>query len=72
MIKAGEKSKDVSKLQQFLRDHGYTVKDPDGTYAAGTREAIAAFQNDNGLLVTGIASMKTVKKINEIAAKEAK
>lgn len=72
MIKAGEKSEDVSKLQKFLRNHGYTVKDPDGTYDSGTRDAIASFQNDYGLLVTGLASIKTIKKINQIAAEEAK
>lgn len=72
MIKAGEKSDDVSKLQRFLRNHGYTVKDPDGTYDTGTRDAIASFQNDYGLLVTGLASIKTIKMINKIAAEEAK
>ena len=72
MIKAGEKSEDVSKLQRFLRNHGYSVTDPDGTYGTGTRDAIASFQNDHGLLVTGLASIKTVRMINKIAAEEAK
>ncbi|MCR5560923.1 MAG: peptidoglycan-binding protein [Bacteroidales bacterium] len=71
-LKPGDKGEYVVALQQFLRSHGYTKNAPDGDYGPGTKKVVMAFQQANGLDVTGIADKKTVKKINKICSQEQK
>ena len=60
------------KLQQFLFDKGYTTGKPDGSFGPGTKKAVEEFQKANGLAMTGGAGVKTVERINKIAAKDVK
>lgn len=71
-IKQGDKGEEVLKLQQFLFDKGYTTGKPDGSFGPGTKKAVEEFQKANGLAMTGGAGVKTVERINKIAAKDVK
>lgn len=71
-LKQGDRGEDVVKLQQFLLDKEYTKNRPDGSFGPGTKKALEAFQKDNGLNPSGSAGVKTIEKINKIAAKDVK
>lgn len=49
----GNRGDDVSALQTFLRDHGYQVDDEAGFYGNYTRNAVAMFQEANGMAFNG-------------------
>lgn len=50
--------REVTILQVFLRESGYAL-DPDGSFGGGTERALRAFQQDQGLIVDGVAGEKT-------------
>ena len=52
----------VIQLQELLNSKGATIY-PDGRFAIGTDRALAAFQEGNGLEVTGHADEATWKKL---------
>lgn len=52
-VSFGERSDNVKALQTFLRDHGYAVDDEEGVFANYTRNAVAMFQENNGLPLSG-------------------
>jgi peptidoglycan hydrolase-like protein with peptidoglycan-binding domain len=49
----GQRGDAVSELQTFLRDHGYPVDDVDGYFGNYTRNAVAMFQEANGMPFNG-------------------
>jgi lytic murein transglycosylase len=51
------------ELQALLNRHGYSVGDPDGAIGTKTREAIADFQQKQGLPVNGRASVKVLEAL---------
>jgi lytic murein transglycosylase len=51
------------ELQALLNRHGYSVGDPDGAIGTKTREAIADFQQRQGMPVNGRASMKVLEAL---------
>ena len=58
-IKYGSRGSDVTYLQQRLTAKGYGVGAIDGIFGTRTREAVKAFQAENGLIVDGIVGPKT-------------
>ena len=52
----------VRELQTALNEHGASLY-VDGRFARGTDLALAKFQNDNGLDVTGVADEATWAKL---------
>lgn len=63
-IKKGSRGSDVTYLQQCLAAKGYSVGAIDGIFGTRTREAVKAFQAENGLTVDGIVGPKTWAKLN--------
>ena len=63
-IKYGSRGSDVTYLQQCLTAKGYGVGAIDGIFGVKTREAVKAFQAENGLTVDGIVGPKTWAKLN--------
>ncbi len=60
-INEGEKSERVEKLQDYLVENGYLEdQDRSDTYGSKTVEAVKQFQQDNNLLVDGIAGVQTL------------
>lgn len=56
---------EVYKLQLDLIELDYLHEEPDGVFGARTEKAVADFQKDAGLEVTGIADAETLKQIAE-------
>ena len=65
MINIGEKSTDVKKIQQILKDRDYPVV-VDGTYGPLTKEVIKQFQTDNDLMVDGIVGPQTLDALYSV------
>lgn len=59
----GARGEEVKKLQQVLSEKGYDVGAIDGIYGKKTKEAVIAFQKENGLKVDGIAGPETLGKL---------
>lgn len=60
-IHVGEKSERVEKLQDYLVENGYLEdQDRSDTYGSKAVEAVKQFQQDNNLLVDGIAGVQTL------------
>lgn len=64
-LKKGSRGEDVKIIQQRLKDLGYDLGkwDVDGIIGSKTEEAIRAFQEANGLEVTGIVDEATLKAL---------
>jgi N-acetylmuramoyl-L-alanine amidase len=64
LLKIGMSGAQVSQLQQSLKDKGYFNHNVTGYFGNITKNAVIAFQQDNGLAVDGIAGPKTMSKLN--------
>ena len=62
-LKPGDTSDQVSAMQKRLKELGYYTGTVDGEYGYGTRQAVIAFQRNNGLTQDGIAGESTLKKM---------
>ena len=56
---------DVTKLQTFLKQKGYFTRSPTGYFRHITENALKAYQQDNQLIITGIAGKVTRGMIKE-------
>lgn len=59
----GSRGSDVQEVQKRLYNLGYYGGRFDGIYGAGTREAVKAFQRENGLQATGIVDEATYRAL---------
>jgi len=68
-LSKGMRGDDVRDLQNMLQDAGYSVgkAGADGVFGNDTFRAVASFQEDHNLQVTGIADPATIRKIDAIA-----
>ena len=66
-LKQGMRGDDVRDLQNMLQDAGYSVgrAGADGIYGSDPFRAVAAFQEDHGLEVDGIAGRLTLAALDE-------
>lgn len=62
-LKPGESGDQVKAMQARLKELGYYSNTLDGQYGYGTRQAVIAFQRNNGLTQDGIAGEATLKKM---------
>lgn len=58
-VQFNEYNAGVEEVQKYLHALGYHVGRPDGKFGAGTREAVAKFQEDEGLEVTRFVDKAT-------------
>lgn len=63
LSKIGSRSEEVRKIQTALRDRGYFTSNIDGIFGTLTKNAVIAFQKDNGLTPDGIAGKNTLKAL---------
>lgn len=68
LSKMGSRSEEVRSIQQVLKDKGYYTGNIDGIFGTATKNAVIAFQRDNGLKVDGIAGKETLVALNIINA----
>ena len=62
-MKVGEQSDDVYYLQMKLKELGYFSGTVTGGFYNGTKEAVIAFQKDNGIYANGHANQETLTKL---------
>ena len=62
-LKLGSRGDQVVTLQKRLNELGYNCGVADGIFGSRTRQAVMAFQRDNGLAVDGIVGPKTIAKL---------
>ena len=67
LSKIGSRSQEVKDIQTALKSKGYYTGSIDGIFGTGTKNAVTAFQRDNGLKVDGIAGTQT---LNALGIKE--
>ncbi len=63
-LSIGARGEEVKKLQQALNEKGYDVGTADGIFGTKTKNALMAFQRDNGLKADGILGPETRSKLN--------
>jgi peptidoglycan hydrolase-like protein with peptidoglycan-binding domain len=70
-LKKGMKGDDVKEVQKALEKLGHSVGKAgiDGSFGKATQNAVKAFQEANGLKVTGIVDEKTLKALEEANGK---
>ena len=59
-LRQGSSGPDVTALQQKLKDLGFDPNGVDGNFGPGTRDAVIAFQQSQGLQADGIAGPATL------------
>ncbi|BAZ04241.1 peptidoglycan-binding protein [Calothrix sp. NIES-3974] len=64
-LRPGDRNPFVTRLQENLRTLGYFNQNPTGFYGDVTRDAVARFQSDRGLPLTGVADRNTLIAIEE-------
>lgn len=67
-IAAGEKSEEVLKYQNRLRELGYLTTTPDGVFGADTVAAVKQFQSRNDLIVDGYLGPTTCQVLESTGA----
>ena len=67
----GDKGDAVRKVQKRLIALGYLSGSADGDYGNMTKNAVIAFQKNNGLTADGIVGAGTLSKLNSSSAKKA-
>lgn len=63
LSKMGSRSEEVKSIQKVLKSKGYYSGSVDGIFGTKTKNAVIAFQKDNGLKADGIAGEKTLKAL---------
>ncbi len=65
-LKVGSRGPEVATLQSILKELGYDPGMADGVFGSKTREAVIAFQRDNGLIPDGVAGPQTFTALNQV------
>ena len=65
-LKTGSHGHDVMLLQQKLMEIGYAPGAADGVYGSGTERAVAAFQRDQNIHVTGVVNAATWRALKGV------
>ena len=63
MGRPGERGEGIVALQTRLASLGYAVEEINGTYDLTTSEAVRRFQEDHGLVASGIANAETMFRL---------
>lgn len=61
LSKYGSTGEEVKQIQQILKNQGYYSGTVDGIFGNGTKNAVVAYQRDNGLDADGVVGSKTLK-----------
>ena len=71
-LRKGDEGEDVKELQKLLMKAGYKLPKygADGDFGAETKEAVEAFQKDNGLTVDGIVGKQTFAALEKYEEKK--
>ena len=67
-LREGSHGHEVIVLQQALQSAGYTIKNADGIFGKETERAVAAFQRDNKIKITGVVNSATWRALKNLPA----
>ena len=68
-LREGSHGHDVLVLQQALQNAGYKIKNADGVFGKDTERAVAEFQRDNKIKITGIVNNATWRALKNAPEK---
>src|SRR5437868_5536725 len=68
VLKQGSSGPDVQDLQQKLKDLGFDPNGVDGNFGRGTKAAVIAFQQSQGLRADGMAGPATLAALQAATA----
>ncbi len=63
VLKQGSSGGEVKEVQRRLKNWGYYSGAVDGVFGAGTKKAVIAFQQKNGLTADGVVGKETYKAL---------
>ena len=68
-LREGSQGNEVRVLQQALQNAGYKIKSADGIFGKDTERAVAEFQRDHKIKITGIVTNATWRALKNLPAK---
>lgn len=68
-LRTGSQGHEVLVLQQALQNAGYKIKNADGVFGKDTERAVAEFQRDRKIKITGVVNNATWRALKELPAK---
>lgn len=68
-LREGSHGHDVLVLQRALQNAGYQIKSIDGNFGKETEHAVAAFQRDNKIKITGVVNNATWRALRNAPVK---
>ena len=68
-LREGSHGHEVLVLQQALQKAGYNIKSADGVFGKDTERAVAEFQRDSKIKITGVVNNATWRVLKELPAK---
>lgn len=68
-LREGSRGHEVLVLQHALQNAGYKIKNADGIYGKDTERAVAEFQRDNKIKITGIVNNATWRALKNAPEK---
>lgn len=68
-LREGSHGHEVLVLQQALQKAGYKIKNADGVFGKDTERAVAEFQRDNKIKVTGVVNNATWRALKNLPEK---
>ncbi|WP_315436793.1 NlpC/P60 family protein [uncultured Selenomonas sp.] len=68
-LREGSHGHEVLVLQQALQKAGYKIKNADGVFGKDTERAVAEFQRDNKIKITGVVNNATWRALKNLPEK---
>ena len=68
-LREGSHGHEVLVLQQALQKAGYNIKSADGVFGKDTERAVAEFQRDSKIKITGVVNSATWRALKNLPAK---
>ena len=69
-LREGSHGHEVLVLQQALQKAGYNIKSADGVFGKETERAVAEFQRDSKIKITGVVNNATWRALKELPTKK--
>ena len=69
-LREGSHGHEVLVLQQALQKAGYKIKTVDGVFGKETERAVAEFQRDSKIKITGVVNNATWRALKELPTKK--
>ncbi len=62
-FRQGDRSPEITVIQERLRDLGYFNQSPSGNFGSATRNAVIRFQQETGLVPDGVVGRQTIAEL---------